>query len=120
MKNQFIGQVVLEGIRKAFRNPKYRGITIAASLLYLISPIDIIPDFIPVLGWIDDGAIATLLVAEVSQIIGEKLQNLKAKKTTGAGTVGQNPPGYQASYENINRENPREATVIDVEAVSVS
>lgn len=30
-------------------------LTAVLSALYVISPIDIVPDFIPVLGWIDDG-----------------------------------------------------------------
>lgn len=31
-------------------------------LLYLISPIDAVPDFIPVAGWLDDAAIAGLVL----------------------------------------------------------
>ncbi|WP_443070864.1 YkvA family protein [Streptomyces sp. NBC_01476] len=30
----------------------------AVAVLYVLSPIDAIPDFIPVLGWTDDGAVA--------------------------------------------------------------
>ena len=30
--------------------------------LYVISPIDLVSDFIPVLGWLDDGLIAYLLL----------------------------------------------------------
>ncbi|MGD1902718.1 MAG: YkvA family protein [Geitlerinemataceae cyanobacterium] len=52
--------------RKTLRHPQYRWALIGATLLYLVSPIDISPDFIPVLGWIDDGAVVALLVAELS------------------------------------------------------
>jgi len=62
--------------RSIIRNPKYRGWIIVASLLYLLSPLDISPDVFPVVGWIDDGIIATLLVSEVSQFL---LERLKAK-----------------------------------------
>ena len=54
--------------KQTMRHPKYRWLLIGGTLLYLISPIDIAPDFIPVIGWIDDAAIATLLVAELSQV----------------------------------------------------
>ena len=30
--------------------------------LYVISPVDLVPDLIPVLGWLDDGLIAYLLL----------------------------------------------------------
>ncbi len=52
--------------RNTLRHTQYRWVLIAVTLLYLVSPIDISPDFIPILGWIDDGAIVALLVAELS------------------------------------------------------
>ncbi len=54
--------------RNTLRNTKYRWLIVLGTLLYLISPLDIAPDFIPIIGWIDDGIIATLLIAELSQI----------------------------------------------------
>lgn len=50
---------------------KYRGIplasiiTITAALLYFLSPIDLIPDFIPVIGYIDDVAVVLLAIEAV-------------------------------------------------------
>ncbi len=37
-------------------------VAIVLGLLYIISPIDLIPDFIPVVGWMDDGAIMYFLL----------------------------------------------------------
>jgi len=54
--------------KQTIRHPKYRWFLIGGTLLYLVSPIDIAPDFIPIIGWIDDAAIATLLAAELSQV----------------------------------------------------
>lgn len=34
----------------------------ALSLLYLLSPVDIIPDFIPFAGWVDDAVVVPLLL----------------------------------------------------------
>ena len=55
--------------RNTIRNPKYRWWIIAGTLAYVLSPFDISPDFIPIIGQIDDIAIVTLLVTEVSQMV---------------------------------------------------
>lgn len=63
--------------RAVLKHPKYRWIAIAASFFYLVSPVDLITDVIPFVGWIDDGVIATLLISEVSQLL---LENRKKKQ----------------------------------------
>ncbi|WP_310488395.1 YkvA family protein [Chamaesiphon sp. VAR_69_metabat_338] len=77
-------QSIYNWYRDLLRNPKYRWWVVAGSLLYLVSPIDISPDIFPVIGWLDDGIIISLLIAEVSQIAKEKLQahNTRADKAT--------------------------------------
>ncbi|MEM9264803.1 MAG: YkvA family protein [Cyanobacteria bacterium P01_F01_bin.13] len=55
--------------RNGLRHPKYRWLIILGTLTYLLSPIDISPDVFPIVGWIDDGILITLLIAEVSQLL---------------------------------------------------
>jgi len=42
--------------------PKAAKIALAAAVLYLVSPLDLIPDFIPVIGYLDDIFVAAILV----------------------------------------------------------
>ena len=65
------------------RNSKYRWLVIACSLLYLVSPIDFVTDVIPVVGWLDDGMVATVLVTEVSQLL---LEQRKARQEKGVSS----------------------------------
>ncbi|MGJ7495971.1 YkvA family protein [Variovorax sp. RT4R15] len=44
------------------RAPKAAKLTALLAVLYVLSPIDLVSDFIPVLGWIDDGVVAMLLI----------------------------------------------------------
>ena len=44
------------------RVPRGRKITLAALVAYLASPIDLVPDFIPVLGHLDDALVAALVL----------------------------------------------------------
>ena len=37
-------------------------ITAILAAIYIISPVDLIPDVIPILGWLDDGLIAYVLI----------------------------------------------------------
>jgi uncharacterized membrane protein YkvA (DUF1232 family) len=42
--------------------PRAAKVALAAALLYLASPFDLIPDFIPVVGYLDDLLVAALVV----------------------------------------------------------
>jgi uncharacterized membrane protein YkvA (DUF1232 family) len=73
-----ISQPLYNWYRALLRNSKYRWIVIAGSLLYLVSPVDFVSDVIPVLGWIDDGVVISVLATEATQILAERLKNRKA------------------------------------------
>ncbi len=90
--------------RNTLRNPKYRWWMILGTLAYLISPIDIAPDFLPIVGQIDDIALVTLLVSEVSQIVIEYAKSRQAVNSTQVSDFN----GEEAS-----------ADTVDVDAVSV-
>ena len=83
--------------RGALRHPKYRWLIILGTATYLLSPIDISPDFLPIIGWLDDGLLATLLVTELSSL-----------------AMGYLKKGQSESVEN-DPVATEESTVIDVE-----
>lgn len=87
MKN-FSIESLYNWYRQTIRNPKYRWWLILGSLLYLFSPLDISPDFLPIVGWIDDGVVLSLLVAEVSQMLA---QRLKARSDDGEAVAATTP-----------------------------
>ena len=71
---QHLVQSFYQGYRKLIRHHRYRWFEIGATLLYWFSPIDLAPDIIPVLGWIDDGLLATLLISELTQLVTEQVR----------------------------------------------
>ena len=87
--------------RNTIRNPKYRWWLILGTFFYLFSPIDIAPDFVPVLGWIDDAVVMTLLVSEVSQLLVDQVK-LRQGQTSANG-------------DGANKQSE----AVDVDAVSV-
>ncbi|HIK27483.1 MAG: YkvA family protein [Oscillatoriaceae bacterium SKW80] len=89
--------------RNTIRNPKYRWWIILGTALYLLSPFDIAPDFLPIVGQIDDVALVTLLISEVSQILIDYL-----KKRQNKSVVSGEPQPPDASNTT--------ARTIDVEA----
>lgn len=103
--NNFSIQSLYNWYRNTIRNPKYRWWLVLGTLAYIFSPIDIAPDFIPVIGQIDDVVVLTLLVSEVSQLL---IEGVKARKgeAVASDTVAS------------DTSNSTEKTV-DVDAVSV-
>ena len=62
------------------RAPKSAKAVIVLAGLYVISPVDFVPDFIPILGWLDDGLIAWLLLRLAFRFLPPELMTaLRAK-----------------------------------------
>jgi uncharacterized membrane protein YkvA (DUF1232 family) len=98
-------QSVYNWYRNLLRNPKYRWWVIIGTIVYLLSPIDIAPDFIPIAGQIDDFLVLSLLVSEVSGLV---LESWKAKQ----GNV-------ETEASNNTQADAEKTDTIDVDAVSV-
>ncbi|PZV18443.1 MAG: hypothetical protein DCF21_08310 [Leptolyngbya sp.] len=77
MAKKFFGKPFMNWYRQLLRNSKYRWVVLFGTLVYLVSPIDIAPDMIPFLGWLDDGLIATIAITEISQILLDRKRNLR-------------------------------------------
>ena len=88
--------------RQAIRHPKYGWWLAIGTLVYLITPLDISPDFRPIIGQLDDFVLFSLLVTEVSQIL---LDKYKSHQQSGS-----------VSSDTTN-DNTAIKTTIDVEAV---
>lgn len=72
--------------RATIRNPKYRWWIVLGTLAYLVMPFDIAPDFLPIIGQLDDALLVTLLFAEISQVV---IERVKAKREVGADTFAE-------------------------------
>lgn len=51
--------------RKQYRASFVTRIAMLLAVLYVVSPFDFIPDFIPFLGWADDGAVLFFLLGRL-------------------------------------------------------
>ena len=74
-------QILYTWYREIVANPKYRWWIIGGTLLYLISPIDILPDVLPIVGQIDDALLITLVASEISSAIKDKNAMLKQQRS---------------------------------------
>ncbi|MCP6760577.1 MAG: YkvA family protein [Fischerella sp. CENA71] len=105
---KFSIQSLYNWYRGLIRNPKYRWWVILGTLLYFVSPFDIIPDIFPIVGEIDDVFLLTLLVTEVSGLV---IEGFKARR----GTVDTNVDTQAAN----TTQDSTSGTTVDVDAVSV-
>lgn len=65
---RMIGRIVLDPAL-----PRAAKIALAAAALYLVSPIDLIPDFIPVAGLVDDLLLAAIVLDGLLNVVDRKL-----------------------------------------------
>ena len=78
---------LLAGLVRDYRRERYRDVpfrTVAAAvfaLLYVLSPVDLIPDFLPVVGYLDDAAVVGLCLS----MLEHDLARYKAWRESGPG-----------------------------------
>ncbi|NEQ95809.1 MAG: DUF1232 domain-containing protein [Cyanothece sp. SIO2G6] len=102
MESKNFVQAFYTWYRNTLRHTKYRWVIILGTIVYLFSPIDIAPDFIPIVGWLDDGLIATLLVTEMSQILLEQLKIRSRRSSTS--NIGEPRPEGSESTSTVDVE----------------
>ena len=93
--------------RSIIRNPKYRGWVILGTLVYLLSPLDISPDVIPILGQVDDIVLLTIIFSEGYQMLVDYTRSL----------MGQS--AEKKAETQVNQGSSASQTVVDVEAETV-
>ncbi len=106
---------------KASMSGEYTGVpgtTIAAAvavLIYFLSPIDLIPDFIPVLGLLDDVA----LVAWFSTTLKGEMDKFQDWETSSARVVAVTGSPAQA-YASTDKETPASAAAVAASATATA
>jgi uncharacterized membrane protein YkvA (DUF1232 family) len=58
----------IEIYKKLINNPKTKWFTIIVTVIYVVSPIDFIPDVFPFLGWLDDGFLTACLIIALKSL----------------------------------------------------
>jgi uncharacterized membrane protein YkvA (DUF1232 family) len=93
------------------RSPRYRGWVILGSLLYMLSPLDLSPDLIPLVGQLDDVVIMTLLFSEVFRVVINRfMPELQAQESDRPSSQDQ-----RTSYQDSDQE----MKTVEVKAVSI-
>jgi uncharacterized membrane protein YkvA (DUF1232 family) len=89
--------------------PALSKLVVLLAAVYIISPIDLVPDVIPILGWIDDGVISMLLFKLAFKLLPKEMyESLKAQFEKKGGKVDD------AAFKT---SEPQKAKVVDVEDV---
>ena len=70
-------------LRRPHVKDKAAKIATVLAALYVISPIDFIPDTIPILGWLDDGMIGYLLLQLAFKFLPDELLASLRERTGG-------------------------------------
>lgn len=74
------------------RVPLHAKAVVVAVMAYVVNPFDLIPDSIPLAGWVDDAIIVPLGLALAQRLVGEDLyEELRAKAKRRAGAPAGGP-----------------------------
>ena len=77
--------------------PAIAKLTAGAAVVYALSPIDLIPDFIPVLGYLDDILLLPLLIALTLRLIPQDIWQRNLQAAEGLWQDGKPKKWYYAA-----------------------
>ena len=66
------------------QTPWYGKLILTVGLLYILVPVDFIPDTIPVFGWLDDLVIASLIVALALRLVPNEVMERVRRQIDGS------------------------------------
>jgi uncharacterized membrane protein YkvA (DUF1232 family) len=84
---KFTMQLIYNWYRNLLRHPMYRWWVILGTLIYIFSPIDIVPDFIPIFGQLDDVVILSVLFSEVSALVMAAMKGSQNSDKSSSETI---------------------------------
>jgi hypothetical protein len=84
-----------------------RLLPILAAALYVVSPVDALPDFLPGLGWVDDlVVVGAVLWYFLVQQRGRSLQDILGGRSRGAARPDGGGPGPEEFAADFDRMDP--------------
>lgn len=66
------------------QTPWYVKLLLTVGLLYILVPVDFISDAIPLIGWLDDMAIASFIIALALRLVPKEVMDRVKRKVFGA------------------------------------
>lgn len=106
-KLQLFISVVRDWMNGEYREISKRTIiSVVAALIYFITPADLIPDFIPFTGLLDDAAVLSFVFRQVSQDL-EKYKLWKENRITAQGEESE-PLNLTEEIEDSSQSTPTE------------
>jgi len=82
---------VIRAVYSDPRTPRVARWLLGFALVYVLSPVDLIPDFIPVLGQLDDLILVPALVFLAFRLVPQDLYREHRERLEKNGLIGKNP-----------------------------
>ena len=78
------------------RIPTWPKLLVPLAIIYVISPVDALPDLMPILGWTDDISVIGLLLAVIAMLVRWSPQDVVAEHAVDLG--------FAPGFENVTPE----------------